>query len=155
MEQLNELLAEIDFDQRYYRYVDSHRGAKPELTEDQIREWVARKLEGMGVSANYDKKEKFFRFEEQVENQNFIYTIALYYDRGLELIISIHTNSDKMGGTLHGLARTVALERDPTFSYSPRYPRIPFGTAAELEEAFQFSMELFRDIKQAVVGAKS
>ena len=152
MEQLLKLLTDINFDQRYYDYVDAHKNSEATLTQAQIKEQIKNALQNSGNAASYNQKEKFFRFEEQAGPYTLANTIALYYESGLELIILVQNDSDKFGGPLHGLARDVALKRDPKFSYSPRYPRIPFGNKEELTEAVDFSLELFNEIKQALLN---
>lgn len=117
-----------------------------------MREITAATLTGHGIDAKYDTKEKFFRFEEQQGEHKFVSTIAFSYFAELELLFAIHTASDSAGGALHWLARKVARQHTPNFEYAPRYPRIPFGDAEELEDAVNFSLALFNDIKNAILN---
>jgi len=150
---LTKLLVEMKLDQRYYAHFEAHRDLKTNLSPTEVQEITAATLSGIGIEAKYDKKEKFFHFEEQHGEYKFVSTIAFSYFAKLELLFAVHTDSDSAGGALHWLARNVARQHTPDFEYAPRYPRIPFGNAEELEEAVHFSLKLFDDIKQAILEA--
>lgn len=148
------LLAQHNIDRRYYGFFEAHRNVQGTLIATDAQRIARDLLAARGHDAALDAKEGFLRFRSEEGDYEFVQTIAFNYGSQLELILLIRTPGGETGGTLHGLARKVGLWRDASFRYNPRYPRLPFGDEASLRSALTVALDLFADIRSAVVNAQ-
>jgi hypothetical protein len=146
---LLQLLAGMDFAERYYGYFERTRGrgAMPSYS----REDLAAALAATGLEFRYHSKERFFSYREEGKTCT-VGLNAAFPDSKVELILTLDTADGDIGGTFAELAADVRQARDPGFEYSPPYPKLPFSNATELGEAVQLGVSLFKDAKHAILA---
>lgn len=150
--QLIEVLSGIEFDRRYYAYYDAN--------SDRLRRnWVGVRrqdfeaaLAAPSLDFKYFKKGSFFSHEQQHEHCTIGLNIA-FSSSTVELILSVKTERGYAGGPFPVLAKEVGQSRDPNFSPTPPYPRLPFSNREELLEAVQYGIALFLDSKRAILSS--
>jgi hypothetical protein len=146
---LLKILQKINFDKKYYQYYEecSNHSEKSNLKLDDFESV----LMSIPLDFKYDKREKFFGHKTTVLEHDVIFNVAFPYSC-VELILSIRVDEMcKVGGPFPSLSRKVARLSDPDFSYSPYSPVLPFSNYFELQEAVNFGISLFEEIKQELV----
>lgn len=146
---ITDLLSKIDFDKRYYEYYENCRSRR-KMTSCS-REDFETALSSTSRGFKYYKKENFFSYKEMHQKGEFILNVAFPYST-VEFILSIKTKDGAIGGPFSKLAREVAQLREPSFEYSPPYPKIPFSNLDELLEVVKFGVLLFEDAKQVILS---
>lgn len=146
---LPELMLKIYFDKKYYEYYENCKN-REKMTGCK-REVFEAALSASYLKFKYYKKEDFFSYKEMHQKCEYILNIAFPYST-VELILSIKTKNGVIGGPFSKLAREVAQMRDPSFEYSPPYPKIPFSNIDELQEVVKFGVLLFEDAKQVILS---
>jgi hypothetical protein len=146
---LIERFSEIDLANKYYGYYEKNKVNEGVVLtgRDEIKE----KIKKLPVAFKYDKKDKFYYFEGESGGLEYRIKIAVLYDNYLELIYGIKHEGEYVGGVLTGFAREVARLKDKDFQYDPRSPKIPFSTPDQLEDALNFSFQLFQDMTKVLV----
>lgn len=145
---LIETLAKIKFSQQYYDYYENRRGKKTlnKYSEEDLRSVVSL----TNLDFQYNKREKFFAYLENIDSLQLGLHIA-FPAPGVEFILVIKTESGFIGGPFPMLARKSAQLHDPNFTYSPASPKIPFSTTEELRATLAFGIDLFQQIKRALL----
>lgn len=144
---LIEILAGIGFSTRYYAFCDLRKGVKGGAWGPEAYEAA---LGTTGLEFKYDKRERFYGHQESVGTCQLILNAA-FRDGVLELVLAIRTPSGTVGGPFHLLALQSALSKDGDFVHTPPYPRIPFGSREELDEAVRFGFELYREARDLIL----
>jgi hypothetical protein len=151
-QKLFKTLRRINFDKKYYGYCESHSD-RTEKSNLKLSDFES-VLMSTSLNFKYDKREKFFGHKETLENHTIVFNIAFSSCR-VEIILSIIVNeSCTIGDPFSALARRVARLDDPNFEYSPRYPEFPFSNYLELQDAVNFGISLFEEIKQGLLVDK-
>jgi hypothetical protein len=146
-DRLLQLLAEMDFSQRYYRfYEDCARHAEGSGTQDVFVEAVR----GVPFEFRYVKKDKFFEHVEASPVGEFVFKAAFVYS-AVEFLFHVRTPQGTVGGPFPRLAREAAQARDPAFSYGPASPKLPFDDAAQARAIVEWGIARFAEIKAAVL----
>lgn len=153
-EKLSRLLLSLNFDQQYYQLYESLRSSIGKSLANESRSLQERLLKGAGLQVQFDGRENFFAHRETVAVGQFGLN-AIFRNSEAEFVLAIDLAAGSMGGTFHGLAREVALRRDPAFSYQPRYPRLPYASEAELQRVIGFAVDRFQQIKAALLTAET
>jgi len=145
-EQALEVLAKIDFAGRYYDYYKSRAEIEKKGNSTLNQEDFETVLSQSGMKFKYVKKDKFFSCKEISRSLSFELKIAFPYST-VELILSIKDGTEYFGGPFARIARQVAQVADPSFSPYPASPKLPFSNVEELQEAIQFGISLFKEVK--------
>jgi hypothetical protein len=144
-------LATIDFAGRYYALTKREPAAGRPWTESKADH--EKIIASLGLAARYFKKEGFFRCEEK--DGDIVSWLHLTFRGGvLEMGFYVNTPAGNLGGTAHGLAKSVAKRVDPNFSRKPPYPRVPYGSRDEVVDAIRECVVLFRQVKRAALEAE-
>jgi hypothetical protein len=146
-----ELIAQIDFAERYYRYITSHRDASPGTAPRVSRADVEDILVATGLDFEYVTREHAFLHHERTPHGQL--TLGIKVDDSVESVLSLKTKHGVVGGPFAVLARQVAQFRDESFTFTPRAPRLPFSTLDDLREAIRFTVELFHDATRVITSS--
>jgi hypothetical protein len=156
-----DLLASHALPARYYAFIDAYRSSPgPPAATD--RAHLATVLDAHSLTAKYFAKEEFFRHVVMDSIGTWWFHLTFRAPSPatkwggatpgtLELGLYLKTPLGDLGGTLHGLALTVAQRSDALFERSPSYPRIAYVTEEELHSAVAFSADLFQRLRAATV----
>jgi hypothetical protein len=150
-ELLLKLLAEINFDTRYYRMTEAHR---EEMNTRPAASWldtVRMFLETSPLEFKYNKREKFFSHRVSYDGCEIGLNIA-FSSSLLELILVVKVAGEHIGEPFAGLAREIGESRDPGFSPSPAFPKIPFADTEQLQEALESGLALFEDSRRVILA---
>ncbi|MCA9953103.1 MAG: hypothetical protein KC434_00170 [Anaerolineales bacterium] len=150
-EKLIDLLAEIDFDKRYYEFYQSMVESEDSDTSLTRADFEATLVQTT-LDFNYHKKENFFQHKQSHPNADMALHIAFPYRSMAEFILTVNTAAGPIGGPFPQLARQVGLRRDPDFSPSPRSPKLPFADEYELEKVIKFGIDLFEHAKTSILS---
>ena len=143
---LLELLAEVDFDRRYYAYYESHRS--PEDADSVVSDKdLATALSQTALEFEYTASEHLFRHKEVCDSIELMFGVGLLGGSDLEFLLYLKTSKGFLGGPFPKLAREVGQVRDPAFTCSPRSPKLPVSRLQDLQEAVQFGLSLFEDAR--------
>ena len=147
-DELFRILADIHFDERYYALYEHFRDRSGNInyTQDDVMAALA----GTGLDFSYHPREKFYAYKEQHSSGTLGLHLAVPCST-VEFILVLQSGGKEIGGPFPALARNTALLRDPSFSYEPRSPKIPFANLSELQQIVQEGIALFQDIKRAFV----
>lgn len=149
---LLEILNKINFSQKYYDYYAKNRAISNTQKSILSSEDFAAVLSSTFLDFSYSKKEKFFHHKEIIKTWEFDLKIS-FSNSYIELILSVeHELLGYAGGPFPKLAREAAQLSNPNFQYSPASPKIPFSNRDELQQAVNFSVSLFEEIKQAILS---
>jgi hypothetical protein len=151
--QLIEALAGIEFDGRYYAYYDAHSDRMRRNWAGVRRPDFEAALATTSLDFKYVKKGNFFSHEQRHERCTITLNIA-FSSSNVELILLVKTERGHAGDPFPVLANEVGQRRDPNFSHTPPYPRLPFSNREELLEAVQFGVSLFLDSKRAILSSR-
>ncbi|MFN8440450.1 MAG: hypothetical protein U0175_06775 [Caldilineaceae bacterium] len=149
-EKLLKLLLTLNFDQQYYQFYESLRPSIGKALPNESRSLQERLLNEAGLQVKYDGRENFFAHREAT-TMGQLGLNAIFRNSEAEFVLAIDLAEGSMGGTFHGLAREVALRRDPAFNYQPRYPRLPYASEAELQRVIQFAVDRLRQVEAALL----
>jgi hypothetical protein len=150
--QLIEALAGIDFDRRYYAYYDAHSDRMRRNWARFRRQDFEAALATTSLDFKYFTKGSFFSHEQRHEHCTIVLNIAFSLST-VELILHVETERGHAGDPFPALANDVGQRRDPNFSHTPPYPRLPFSNREELLEAVQFGISLFLDSQRAILSS--
>jgi len=149
-EKLTELLAAAGFDAKYYSFYAAQQAKhQGKGMSDANRSTFAAVLESTGLSFKYHAGEKFFEHTDPESSPPARLKIAFSTTR-VELILGVKTAHGFVGGPFSVLAAAVGKSRDPSFSHTPPYPKLPFSNENELKEAVDFGVSLYGDVKARV-----
>ena len=148
------MLAELAFDRRYYRFYEEQKAAESTQMPGDGRSIQAQLLAETGLAFTYDSKEKFFGHQSEQSGGKSILNV-IFRSSTAEFVVYFERQTDLCGGTYHGLARTIALQRDPNFAYQPRYPRLPYATEEQLRTVIRFGVDLFREMQPIFLAAST
>lgn len=149
-QELRKLLASIDFDKRYYAFVESHRNFPP--MKDIRQEQLATAIANASLDVVYVKKEIFYKHIE-LHPVGKIGLNIFFSHSNIEAIFVFH--SPGVAGSYHGLARDIGEMRNPNFCPEPPYPRLPFSNVIELQEAVDLVVQLFQEGKKLILAYNS
>lgn len=144
-----ERFAKIDLAKRYYGYYEKMKPCEGQVLTG--HDEVKGRIDKLPIDFNYHKKDKFYYHEGKSEGLEYNYKIAILHDNYLELIYAIKFKGEYVGDVLPAFAREVARLEDKNFQYDPRSPKIPFSTPDQLEDALNFSLQLFQDMTEVLV----
>jgi hypothetical protein len=148
---LIDCLAGIDFGRRYYDFYERCRG-RAKWT-GYTREDVKAALATVPLPFTYHRREDFFRYAEPYPERGLTVALNVAFPASTaELILDLQTPSERLGDPFKMLARLVERRRDPSFTFSPPYPDLPFSDPDQLRQAIAFGVALFRDAAQAIVA---
>lgn len=141
--------SEIDLANKYYGYYEKTKANEGDVltSRDELKE----KISALPADFKYDKKENFYYHEGKVNGLEYYYQIGVLSGKYLELLYAIKYHGEYIGSVLTELAREVARLKDKNFQYDPRSPMIPFSTPDQLEDALNFSFQLFQDMTKVLV----
>ncbi|MBD2609890.1 hypothetical protein H6G94_01130 [Nostoc punctiforme FACHB-252] len=153
--QLLELLNQINFSQKYYDYYAKSKENSSQEKSVLKTEDFAAALSSTSLDFSYNKKERFFHYEEN--NNKWQFELNISFSKSyIELILSVENELlGYAGGPFPKLAREAAQLSNPNFQYSPASPKIPFSNREELQEAVNFGVSLFEEIKQAILSKQN
>lgn len=143
--QLLDLLIRIEFDLRYYQFVESVRGAsEPALTKKELQVGIDR----MPFDFKYDAKEKFFYFRDRGPLEIGL-NLSLT-PLSAEFILVLRASAGHVGDSYPGMAYDVHRARTLNSDNvrEPPYPPLRFNTPEEYANALDFGVGLYNDIKQ-------
>src|SRR5262245_13817096 len=129
--QLIDVLAGIEFDRRYYAYYDARRDRMRRSWVGVRRQDFEAALATTSLDFKYFKKGSFFSHEQRHKRCTIVLNIA-FSSSNVELILHVKTERGHAGDPFPGLANDVGQRRDPNFSHTPPYPRLPFSNREEL-----------------------
>jgi hypothetical protein len=150
--QLLKLLEKIDFSRKYYDYYAKNSEL---IYSNQKRftctiKYFAAVGSTTALDFKYKTNERFFHHKQNYGNCELILNVAFPYS-SVELIFYVKNEHGYVGGPFPKLAREVAQLSDPHFKYSPAAPKLPFSNKDELQQAVNFGISLFKEIKQAII----
>jgi len=150
---LLKLLEKMGFSQKYYDYyaknIEVVFSTQKRFTGT-IKDFAA-VLSTTSLDFKYLKNERFFHHRQNHGRGELILNISFSYS-SVELIFYVKNGPEIIGGPFTKLAREVAQLSDPNFKYSLAAPKLPFSTRVELQQAVDFGVSLFKEIKQAIIN---
>ena len=149
---LLKLLEKIGFSQKYYDYYAKNSEfiySNQKHFTCTIKDFAA-VLSTTALDFKYKKNERFFHHKQNYGKCELILNVAFPYT-SVELIFYVKNEHEYVGGPFPKLAREVAQLSDPHFKYSPAAPKLPFSNRDELQQAVNFGVSLFKEIKQAII----
>lgn len=149
-ELLIKLLADIDFDKRYYRLAESHAGAMKARPPASWLDTAKTFLEASPLAFKFKKREKFFSHLAAYNGCDVGLNIAFPYAQ-VELILVLKVAGNHIGDPFPGLARDVGVWRDPHFAPSPPFPKISFANTEQLKEVLESGLDLFEDSRRVIL----
>ena len=147
------ILNQLEFSSRYFEYIDAHRSLVQDFSRRVDRAVVKNMLLRCGLTCTYKARENAFVYEECQEPLCVGYDISVHSCM-IEMGLSFTTANARTGDPYCVWARDAAEARDPSFTFEPPWPRLPFDSEATLERAIQFGVELFADARTAFFAAK-
>jgi hypothetical protein len=146
---LSHVLRGIEFDRRYHGcFAEIRHRESAEQGFD--RGDIEAALAGSPLTFTYNEGERFFGHLERREGYDVGLNLACSWS-SLELILVLRTARGHIGGPFPMLALDVARDRDPAFTLDPPYPHLPFHTHEQLREVVDVGLELYADVRQAIV----
>lgn len=142
------LLANMNFATHYYSTYETFKGKQPS-TKFEVNDYLEAINAVSEMPFKYYKKEKFFGIREKWGELVVKFNIALYHNCAIEFILAVQTPAGFVGGPFPRLANLAAKLNQPDFSYTPRFPRLPFSTKEELRQVMQFGVEIYEETKNA------
>ena len=70
-----------------------------------------------------------------------------------EYILDFRTPAGRHGAPYKRLAREVERRRDPTFTFDPPFPDLPFSSLDELREVVTFGTGLYVETREEILAA--
>jgi hypothetical protein len=145
---LVELLAEIEFDRKYYDFYRSLADSEDRKTNLSRADFETALLQ-ISLAFDYHKGEDFFLYRGICPSVDVELRVAFTYNSA-EFILTVKTVAGSIGGPFPRLARLVALQRDANFSPFPRSPKLPFANKQELQSVVEFGVSLFEEAKMLI-----
>ena len=149
---LFELLAGIDFGRRYFDFYEARRGLEGVREVGPARQEVREALARTALAFRYDEPEDFYQHRERHDGVTLLLHVAVSVGT-VDLMLYVRTAAETLGGPYTWLAREAILLRDPSFSPTPRAPKLPFSTVHELHEAIDHGVRLFGDARDAILAS--
>jgi hypothetical protein len=145
-ERLLAIAQELDFAQRYYALVAETSGSTPcdSLTADEIRA----ALESTGRTFRFNKRERFYATREAEAPGEL--GLNLTVSGVVEFILVVETPAGHVGQTFPGLARALLYRVGPPVAVDPRYPRVRYGDADELQRVLEGGFALYAELAEAI-----
>lgn len=144
---LLKILAEIEFDVRYYRFYESLAKKKQDIIEiDHCNH--SRMIEKVFEKTQYFPAEKYYRKQMECGHDKLwihIHFQASSVEIGFYLV---RKNNTIAGGVFPDLAFKAAYLRDDCFNYDPSLPRLPYAGSKMFEEILCFALDQSLMIKK-------
>jgi hypothetical protein len=147
-ERLLALAQGIDFARRYYALVGATRESEPchDLPADEIRT----ALEVTGRSFRYNRRERFFATREKGTPGEL--GLNLTIDGVVEFILVVEAPAGHIGDNFPSLARDLIYRYGPPPADDPRWPRVRYRNAQELQQVLAEGLTLYSDLAAAVLS---
>jgi hypothetical protein len=151
-DRLVKLLVQAEFDTRYYGFVEATKLTDVTLGIDSAQAFEA--IELLPITFKFNKKEGFF-FHRASKNPELGLNLALT-PQAAEFILVFKPECGHIGDTFPVLARDAMRQRraDPSLNYSPPYPKLRFGTDAQLQQVLSFGLTLYADVEREIKNEK-
>jgi hypothetical protein len=150
-ERLIDLLAGIDFGRRYYASYE--RGRNRTRWTDYTQDDLQAALATVPLDFTYHRREDFFRHAETLGAGLALALNVAFPASQAEYILDFRTPAGRHGAPYKRLAREVERRRDPTFTFDPPSPDLPFSSPDELREVVAFGTELYVEIREQILAA--
>jgi hypothetical protein len=146
---LIELLAAMDFADRYYAMCEAHSKRGPEMPLQRQRVALAK----TGRAFTYDKREKFFAHKDPDAPKGRRLGVHVALELAMvELVLVFETKNGHIAGPFASLARKVKMLSIPGYKHSPPYPKMDFASQAALDKALAAGLALYDDVKAVILA---
>jgi hypothetical protein len=146
-EELFDLLASLNFANKYYGYYETHFEIKSITSVSFDREFFEASLLASGLDFRFNEDEEVFEYVDK-RNKLEINLKCTLKDCQVACVLVLKTRGRAVEWPFWGLAAEVELLRDPDFEYFPRNPKLPVSNLEDLQEAINFGVALYRQIRE-------